>query len=90
MVNKYKRIGDEAYRDTTQVETIKNKLIGFGFPKLDARYLAREIATNLNNYGNIMDMFERQRAEKMSNTNFKEIVDARNRARLGVPQPVNH
>lgn len=43
------------YQDTPQVTTIKGTLEGYGYPKLEARYLAREIAQNLNHYLSIME-----------------------------------
>jgi hypothetical protein len=41
---------EHPYRDTPYVEGIKSTLIDFGYQKLEARYLAREIAQNLKNY----------------------------------------
>ena len=36
--------------DTPYVENIKSTLINYGYQKLEARYIAREIAQNLKNY----------------------------------------
>lgn len=41
---------EHPYRDNLDVENIKSTLIDFGYQKLEARYLAREIAQNLKNY----------------------------------------
>lgn len=41
---------EHPYRETPYVEGIKSTLIDFGYQKLEARYLAREIAQNLKNY----------------------------------------
>lgn len=41
---------EHPYRDTPYVEGIKSTLIDFGYQKLEARYIAREIAQNLKNY----------------------------------------
>lgn len=46
---------EHPYQDTPQVATIKGTLEGYGYPKLEARYLAREIAQNLTNYLAIID-----------------------------------
>lgn len=46
---------EHPYQDTPQVTTIKGTLEGYGYPKIEARYLAREIAQNLNNYLAIME-----------------------------------
>jgi ribosomal protein S3 len=41
---------EHPYRDNPDVENIKSTLIDFGYQKLEARYIAREIAQNLKNY----------------------------------------
>jgi ribosomal protein S3 len=41
---------ENPYRDNPDVENIKSTLIDFGYQKLEARYIAREIAQNLKNY----------------------------------------
>ena len=41
---------EHPYMDTPYVENIKSTLINYGYQKLEARYIAREIAQNLKNY----------------------------------------
>jgi hypothetical protein len=41
---------EHPYKDTPYVENIKSTLIDFGYQKLEARYIARDIAQNLKNY----------------------------------------
>lgn len=43
------------YQDPADVTTIKRTLEMYDYPKLEARYMAREIADNLRNYLKIMD-----------------------------------
>lgn len=52
---------EHPYQDTPQVTTIKGTLEGYGYQKLEARYLAREIAQNLNNYLSIQEAMVNQR-----------------------------
>lgn len=41
---------EHPYRDNPDVENIKSTLIDFGYQRLEAKQLAREIAQNLKNY----------------------------------------
>jgi hypothetical protein len=43
------------YQETPQVQRIQNTLIYFGMQRLESRYMAREIAKNLDNYLTVMD-----------------------------------
>lgn len=46
---------ENPYQDPADVTTIKRTLEMYDYPKLEARYMAREIAQNLRNYLRIMD-----------------------------------
>ena len=46
---------ENPYQDPADVTTIKRTLEMYDYPKLEARYMAREIAQNLRNYTRIMD-----------------------------------
>lgn len=65
------------YRETPYVETIKQTLIAYDYPKLEARYLAREIASNLDRYSGMLDNYDKQRAA-MANVPFNKIIALKN------------
>jgi len=46
---------ENPYQDPGDVTTIKRTLEMYDYPKLEARYLAKEIAQNLKNYLRIME-----------------------------------
>ena len=46
---------ENPYQDPADVTTIKRTLEMYDYPKLEARYIAREIAQNLRNYLRIIE-----------------------------------
>ena len=47
---------EHPYRDTPRIERVKETIIQFGYGRLEARYLARDIVKNLDNYLKIQEV----------------------------------
>lgn len=57
---------ENPYQDPADVTTIKRTLEMYDYPKLEARYIAREIAQNLRNYLTIMDAPPRRLSDNLT------------------------
>ena len=49
---------ENPYQDPADVTTIKRTLEMYDYPKLEARYMAKEIAQNLRNYLGIIEKLQ--------------------------------
>jgi len=64
---------EHPYRDTPYIEKIKETLTLFGYKRLEAKELSRNIAQNLDNYSRILDMVEAQRRSRLGGTSVTNI-----------------
>ena len=64
---------EHPYRDTPDIEKIKETLTLFGYKRLEAKELSRNIAQNLDNYSRILDMVEAQRRSRLGGTSVTNI-----------------
>jgi len=56
---------EHPYQEPPKVARVRDTLLGFGFKKLEARYIAREIVQNLDNYLAVQDaMLAHKRREQ--------------------------
>lgn len=56
----------DAYQEEPRVDRLKSTLTYFGFGRLEARYLARDIIKNLDNYVKAQDIVYKQLSDNLT------------------------